>query len=340
MTREEREKLLARYTTGELSPVERERLFSEALHDQALFDELFEEDALTEALADPDLRRHVMNAAPSPAPSWPLRWRWTVLAGLAASLVLAVFFIQRQITPTSDPELLASARPPVARDIEPLRSPAPDSLDFSAAPAATLKALPPPPARATFSAPAALPEKAELADTTAVLAQAAAPARKAAGRAESATAAAESATETTVALASEARVLPPSPAPVADMAAKSLAAPPPFRAVAEFSSPAGRWQPIPFNQSAPAGAPLRLLITAALPVTVSLAGDTALVLPGQPRPFALPALASGEHDIRLQWTSAIAPPTAGPAAPRARLLSVTPNDGAAPGVFIFRLRVE
>lgn len=37
MIRDERDRLLARYTSGELTPVERERLFTEALTDQELF---------------------------------------------------------------------------------------------------------------------------------------------------------------------------------------------------------------------------------------------------------------------------------------------------------------
>lgn len=320
MTREEREQLLARYTTGELTPLERERLFTEAMNDQALFEHLFEDDALEEALADPAVRRHVMNAAPSPAPAWPLRWRWPVLAGLAASLVLAVFLIQRQITPSSDPERLASARPPVTRDVEPLRSPAPDSLDLSStpAPALTLEQPPPPPA---FSASAVLPEKAELAENTAARTQA-----DAAGRLASA----ESVAEPAVALAGEARALPQSSAP--------------FRAVAEFATSDGRWRPLGANEPAPAGTPLRLLVTAAAPVTVSLAGDAALVLPGQPRPFALPALASGEHEIRLQWSPGMPPQPAGRfadgAAPTPRLLSVTPGVAPTPAVYIYSLRVE
>jgi hypothetical protein len=333
MTRDEREQLLARYTTGELTPLERERLFSEALLDQSLFEELFEEDALGEALADPALRRHVLNAAPSPAPAWPIRWRWTVLAGLAASLFLAVFLIQRQITPSSRPELLASARPPVARDIEPLRSPAPESLELSSSPAPilTLKRPAPPPATAALSAPTGPPEMVELAGTNAAQPRAAA-----AGRSETAATAADS----TFAYAAETRALPQFPAPAADMAAKSLAAPPPFHATPQVADPDGRWRPLLQDEPAPVGTRLRVLITASLPVTVSIAGHSALVLPGQPRPFTLPALAAGEHDIRLQWAPAGQMPTTGTDGPRPRMLSGAPSASPAPAAYSFRLRVE
>lgn len=328
MTREEREQLLARYTTGELTPLERERLFTEAMNDQELFEHLFEDDALEEALSDPAVRRHIMNTAPAPAPAWPLRWRWPVLAGLAASLILAVFLIQRQITPSADPELLASARPPVARDIEPLRSPAPDSLDLSSSPAVAHEA--PPPAPTGFSAPAAPPEKTELAENAAPQAKAVT-----AGR----LATAETVAEPTAGLAGEGRPLPASPAPVSDTAAAV-----PFQTMAQFSDSSGRWRTLLPDQPAPAGRPLRLLVTAAAPVTISLSGEPTLVLPGQPRPFALPALDSGEHEIRLHWSPGMNAPPAGRfadgAAPTPRLLSVTPGAPPASAVHILRLRVE
>jgi hypothetical protein len=330
MTREEREQLLARYTTGELTSLERERLFTEAMNDQELFEHLFEDDALEEALSDPAVRRHIMNDAPAPAPAWPLRWRWPVLAGLAASLVLAVFLIQRQITPSADPELLASARPPVARDIEPIRSSPPDSLDFSTRPAVTLTLEAPPPPPAAFSAPVAPREKDELAENAAPQAKAAA-----AGRLASA----EIVAETAVTVANEARALPASPAPVSGAVAAV-----PFQTMAQFSDPSGRWRTLLPDQHAPAGRPLRLLVTAAAPVTISLSGEPTLVLPGQPRPFALPALESGEHEIRLHWSPGMNAPPAGRfadgAAPTPRLLSVTPGAPPASAVHILRLRVE
>lgn len=332
MTREEREQLLARYTTGELTPLERERLFTEAMNDQELFEHLFEDDALEEALSDPAVRRHIMNTAPAPAPAWPLRWRWPVLAGLAASLVLAVFLIQRQITPSSDPELLASARPPVARDIEPLRSPAPDSLDLSSSPAVAHEA--PPPAPTGFSAPAAPPEKTEFAENAALQAKAVTTGRLAT---------AETVAESTAERAGEVRALRQAAAAAAELGTQSLPAAP-FHAVAEFAAPDGRWRTLLPDQPAPAGRPLRILVTAAAPVTIALSGEPTLVLPGQPRPFALPALDSGEHEIRLHWSPGMNPPPAGRfadgAAPRPRLLSVTPGAPTASAVHILRLRVE
>ena len=60
MTPEERDRLLASYATGGLSDAERRRLFESALHDQELFEALYEEEPLRELLADAEVRGEVL----------------------------------------------------------------------------------------------------------------------------------------------------------------------------------------------------------------------------------------------------------------------------------------
>ena len=90
MNREEARKLLGGYATGTLTAAEREALFSAALEDQQLFDELMKEEPLREVLDDPALRSAVL-AALEEEPvrrSW---WSWRPLVGAVAiaGLVLA-----------------------------------------------------------------------------------------------------------------------------------------------------------------------------------------------------------------------------------------------------------
>lgn len=140
MTREERDRLLARYSSGEIHPLERERLFTEALRDQDLFNQLFEEEALNEALADLEVRRAIMAEDPPRLAAWRLRWRLPALAALAASVVLLVVFVQREGRGPEQPELMARARPAPVTSIEPLASPVADRLEFSTPAAVTAPA--------------------------------------------------------------------------------------------------------------------------------------------------------------------------------------------------------
>lgn len=136
MTREERDRLLALYSSGEIHPLDRERLFTEALRDQELFEELFEEDTLADALADADLRHAVMAEDPPRRAPWHDRWRRAALAAVVASVVLGVVLVRWQIAQPQKPELLARSVPPPVTAIEPLPSPLPQSLEPpSAAPA-------------------------------------------------------------------------------------------------------------------------------------------------------------------------------------------------------------
>lgn len=62
MEREELDRLLAEYATGGLSAEDRQRLLAAALEDQALFDQLMEEDALREVIELPGARDRLIDA--------------------------------------------------------------------------------------------------------------------------------------------------------------------------------------------------------------------------------------------------------------------------------------
>jgi hypothetical protein len=290
MTPEERIRLLARHSSGELTPLEREYLFTEALSDQDLFDELFEEDALAEALEDPEVRRAIMAADPPRRSATPAPWRWAAVGLLAASLVMGVVLIRRHDAPEETANRIARAIPPPVAQIEPERAPMPERLEFSLTPAPEAAQAPAP-----FSTPmlALTPEEpraaaAEVADTFAA------------------------------------------------MPAKAEAPALPFTAVVETATPDGAWRALPAGAPAPAGTPLRLALTAVSPVTLSAAGAHIVLLPDQTRHLPLPAYPAGEHEIRLEWTTAAS-------APRARLMSeagpVAPAPPA-PALHILRLRVQ
>lgn len=121
MRREEIDRLLARLSSGEITPEERAALYDTALEDQALFEELFAEEALAEALSDEQLRDEFLireagrqpveaelematgsMAAASPRvvrmpePVTPMKrripwWGWAVPAAVAASTVIGIF---------------------------------------------------------------------------------------------------------------------------------------------------------------------------------------------------------------------------------------------------------
>jgi len=87
--------LLAGYTTGTLNETERRALFEAALDDQELFDLLAKEEALREALEDPEARRQLIAALePVREPYLARFWRWLrPPAGLAAAGVIALLVI-------------------------------------------------------------------------------------------------------------------------------------------------------------------------------------------------------------------------------------------------------
>lgn len=120
MTRAEIERLLALYSTGRIADADRDALYQAALDDPALFEELFEEDALREALADRAVRDAALaaphrTASPSPWTGW-LRsgWRWPAFAAVAATAVLAVVILRHPSAPrpSERTQTIAQAIPP------------------------------------------------------------------------------------------------------------------------------------------------------------------------------------------------------------------------------------
>jgi len=104
VTRDEVEKLLGGYATGTLTAQERKLLFEAALADQALFNELADEQALKELLDNPHARRRLLTAlrAQASRPSLLSRLRgWLMppavraVAGGLAVAVLAVTTVTR-----------------------------------------------------------------------------------------------------------------------------------------------------------------------------------------------------------------------------------------------------
>jgi hypothetical protein len=103
MKRNELEKLVGGYSAGNLTPQEEERLLETALQDQALFDELMEQQPLRELLADPEVRRELIRElAREPQPqgwrrwlSWfPARAGFTPAAVAAATVLIAAVIVQ------------------------------------------------------------------------------------------------------------------------------------------------------------------------------------------------------------------------------------------------------
>ncbi len=103
MRREEIDRLLARLSSGELTSTEREALYNAALEDQALFEEIFAEQALAEALDDDVVRDTFLNAEKTRQREaaaakvekrripW---WGWAVPAAVAASTVIGVILLR------------------------------------------------------------------------------------------------------------------------------------------------------------------------------------------------------------------------------------------------------
>ncbi len=177
MRREEIDRLLARLSSGEITPAERAALYQAALDDQTLFEEIFAEQALAEALADERLRDefllresvreadetfaedieeelagsprlHEVRAhgrASAPAPIRPRKrripwWGWAVPAAVAASTVLGVFLFRQ---PAADTQ--------VAQKVEDKAVQMAQAKPEQAAPVALPPQTPPPAASVSLS---------------------------------------------------------------------------------------------------------------------------------------------------------------------------------------------
>ncbi|MGA6829291.1 hypothetical protein ACO9S2_17005 [Nitrospira sp. NS4] len=100
MAKPQLEHLLGGFAADQLTPDEKQRLYSAALHDQELFNALADEQALKELLADPAARRRLLQALNQTSPSgaggslsWTGWFRRPPNLALAGGLVTAVFAI-------------------------------------------------------------------------------------------------------------------------------------------------------------------------------------------------------------------------------------------------------
>lgn len=82
--------LLGGYATGTLTPEERAALMRAALEDQTLFDELMDEEALREALADRPFRAELLEALELRPRWWRTPWPWAAMATATAAVSLFV----------------------------------------------------------------------------------------------------------------------------------------------------------------------------------------------------------------------------------------------------------
>lgn len=112
MSEQDLETLLGGFAADTLTPEERTRLYSAALRDQQLFNTLADEQALKELLADPAVRRRLLQVLKQPGPSaaggvlpW---WAWfrkpagLALAGGLAAAVFAIAFGTRMYQESLD----------------------------------------------------------------------------------------------------------------------------------------------------------------------------------------------------------------------------------------------
>lgn len=123
------EKLLGAFATDTLTEEERTRLFTAALADQQLFNVLADEQALKELLADPEVRRRVLQSLRQPKPSASgatLSWfDWAVrpaTLGIAGGLSAAVLALVLGIRISQDSVMTAS-RQPVTEDAPSMATP-------------------------------------------------------------------------------------------------------------------------------------------------------------------------------------------------------------------------
>ncbi|ODT45269.1 MAG: hypothetical protein ABS70_03585 [Nitrospira sp. SCN 59-13] len=127
MVEHELEHLLGGFAADTLTPEERKRLYAAALHDQQLFTALADEQALKELLANPDVRRRLLQALPQSSPTatggtltW---WGWlrkpaglAWAGGLAAALFAVTFgtrIYQESLDRSTQSTVTEEARPAV-----------------------------------------------------------------------------------------------------------------------------------------------------------------------------------------------------------------------------------
>ncbi len=167
---DELQALLSGYAAGTLSAAERQRLFSAAIHNQDLFDQLMEEETLRATLAHPFAKPTLIHALRSDAPSEAEaaavaaspttvaraittrspRWHYPSIAALVFIGLASLYF---WLKPSTQGPQLAQAPPPPERLAEKetaldgsARPAAPPPSSSAAAPATPKPARPSPPA--------------------------------------------------------------------------------------------------------------------------------------------------------------------------------------------------
>ncbi len=124
MQREEFDRLLAGYATGQLSGEENARLLEAAMADQSLFNAVADEDALRETLADPQMKAELLRslALKEKQSFWSSLSKsqiWAVSGAAAVSALAFVFMIQPQIR---KPKTVEMAQAPAAK-LAPMQPP-------------------------------------------------------------------------------------------------------------------------------------------------------------------------------------------------------------------------
>lgn len=288
--------LLGGYATGTLTPEEHAALMQAALEDQALFDQLMDEEALRDALSDRAFRAELMDALQPRGRWWRAPWPWAALATATAAAALFVL-----LRPQPQPQVVSL--PEASQQVAALRikpEPVPSEIpvprtlrmETPAAPAA-------PPAAKTVArrdAAAAQPEQAAPAPAAAVsdqmravVTEAAPVAQLAAADAMKEEARSNEARSNEAARSSEAKK-------GGEAASVELAA----------QSSDGSWRVFAPGAALPAGRPLRLRFTPEVSGTLTMEPGLApplTVQAGVPAEWLLPAQARGDLVLRLSYAA-------------------------------------
>ncbi len=293
MTRPEIDRLLALYSSGQITDDERDALFTAALEDQVLFEELFEEDELRTAFEDPAVRRAALALPVAPPEMRRSFWRtpWpAAFAALAACAVLAVVIVRRP-APEPQPQLTVANRPAPA--VEEQKAKITELATKDQAPASVLRdrsqPVPPPPPPAAVAARTENDEN-EL--------------RAAAGQSQEK---AESAVADAVVVAAA-----PAPAPARSkaVAAEAVAvqtmafreAASPVTAILQVRDAEGQWRPVTPGASISRDTPLRVTVESTVAGRIAIRPaftPPAPIQPGKALTFHLPVQEPGDRTLEI-----------------------------------------
>ncbi|MBI5280203.1 MAG: hypothetical protein HY858_00880 [Candidatus Solibacter usitatus] len=290
LTPERAELLLGGFATGTLTPAEHASLMAAAMADQRVFDALMDEEALRDALADPQTRAGLIRAlAPARTRLWRAPWPWAALATAAAAVAVFVLLRPQQPLRTAAP----AAPQQIAQNL-PRVEPQPVEI--------------PVPARLTLQPETERARTKDLNKADALPAAAPAPPAEMRQRLEDDRAARPlAAPAQPVALEEVAAT----PAPGRVEARKDQAAGPLVVALA-FQQPDGAWKALDPGAAAPSGRGLRLRVTSERNGILSFNPPLAPPAPvqaGEPLTVILPGRPAGELAFRVS----LAPPLGGAA---------------------------